>query len=663
MDILKYKQMFIEESRQHLEEMSQSLIELEKFPEDKELINKLFRGAHSMKGMAASMSYDDIKTLSHKLEDLLGNFRTGDAQIGKDAIDCVLDGVDMLEEMIENIAADSSESIDYTWLLERLVSLCEKHEVSDHINFFSIPLPVDDKSIDIEKLDQKELRHLDTDNRVYRIKIRFASTSSPPSVRASIFMSRIKDIGKIEKSVPTEKDIANRKIGTNVDILLTTAEDRETIERIIKDTPDVQHYEINKLEVSDSRREGESGHKYITQAEPKQYVLSEGKYRKPAAIKVKTEILDNLINIVGEMIIHNSKLEEINRELSSKRLRGGLMQLDNLVRDLHLQVMKLRMMPLAMAFDILPRIARDISRDSGKDIELELNGKDIELDRTIIEGLGDPLIHLIRNCADHGIEPAEDRRRFNKPEKGNISLSAFRENDVVFIEVEDDGRGIDVEKVKNIACKSGLIKEDEMATIKDEDVYQLLCHPGLSTAEKITAVSGRGVGMDVVKNKIESLGGSIAIRSVKGSGSKFTLKLPLTIAIINVFLFRVERHVFAIPLNKIFFVKDIARDEIKTDNENNRYFVFKEEEAIFLYDIKKRLKLSSLSVDDNECIPVVVVEIKGRKVGLIVDEFIRRHEIVAKPLGKPLERLRLFSGVTVMGDEKPVLILDVEKFM
>ncbi|HLB05773.1 MAG TPA: chemotaxis protein CheA, partial [Thermodesulfobacteriota bacterium] len=376
----------------------------------------------------------------------------------------------------------------------------------------------------------------------------------------------------------------------------------------------------------------------------------------PKVVKVNTSLLDYFVGAIGELIINKSRLHQVSKGIPSKELKDGLNQLDRLVRDLQTQVMSVRMMPIESVTEKFPRVVRDLARKEGKEVNLDIEGQDIELDRSIIEGLGNPLIHLIRNCVDHGIELPDERRALGKALPARISIRASREKDQVSIEVSDDGRGMDPERLKDAAIKKGVITHEEAAEMDNNEALFLTCLPGLSTAKEVSDVSGRGVGMDAVKSAVESMGGGIDIDSRLGEGSTITLKLPLTVAIIQSLLVELAPEIFAIPINRVLRTLEVEREDVKMSQKQklidfNGYL-------IPLLSLRKILGLPSLPAQER-FIPVVVTEVRGRVVGLVVDKFLGQQETFIKPLGRPLNKIAGLSGTTVLGNGRTIFLLDM----
>jgi len=360
------------------------------------------------------------------------------------------------------------------------------------------------------------------------------------------------------------------------------------------------------------------------------------------------------------MIISRSRLIEVSKDLESDPLQDGMLQMNNLIRDLHSQVMSVRMTPIENLMERLPRVVRDLARKSGKKVDLKIDGKDIELDRAIVDEMADPLVHILRNCVDHGIETVFERELVGKNATGQIRIRAMREKDQVYINIEDDGKGMDTEKIKRKAIARGLIKKERIATIPDKEVFMMVCHSGLSTAEQVTDVSGRGVGMDAVKNVVDSVGGSLEIDSILGKGTSITLKLPLTVAIVHVLLVRLGNETLAIPINKIIRTLEVEKHELKRSQKQMAILIGNE--MVPLLSLKKVLDIKGNKTASDQ-ISIVIVEMKSKKVGLVVDGFIEQQEAFVKPLEAPLEWIKGLSGATILGDGSVIFVLDIPNLL
>lgn len=659
MDMSKYKGMFLTEAREHLGSMNQLVVSLEKEPQDKGTIDSLFRSAHSIKGMAASMGYDDVAELSHKMEDLMDKFRKEAMTVTPEAIDILLEGVDALERLTDAIEQDSAADVDLSGIVERIKGYGE----SEYNRAGGITLPVKESEAAAEVVVPIAVPTSANQSPTigFKISIEISQDSPAPSVRAFLIYRKIKEFGEVVSMNPSEADIKGGKFSGQFSASIKTYSAQNTVEEAIMGMGEVSSLKIEPLEI---REVSDSEFRVPSSDTPKHESQdSKPETGAPVAaaplqqtIKVNTTLLDYFVSAIGELIINKSRLHLISKGLPSKELKDGLNQLDRLVRDLHDQVMTVRMMPIESILERFPRVIRDLARKQGKEVELVLEGQDIELDRSILEGLGNPLTHMIRNSIDHGIEPPDERKRLGKPVPAKIRIKASREKDQVFIEVSDDGRGMDPDILKETAVRKGVITPEKAAGMDRKEALMLICLPGFSTAREVSDISGRGVGMDAVKAAIEPLGGSIDIDSQPGAGTRITLRLPLTVAIIQSLLIEATNETFAIPISRVLRTLEVERVNIKM-SQKQRLIDF-DGSLIPLLSLRKILKMPPLSTQE-KFIYVVVTEIKGKIVGIVVDRFAGQQEAFIKPLGKPLNRIAGLSGTTVLGSGKTIFLLDV----
>jgi two-component system chemotaxis sensor kinase CheA len=547
MDMSQYKDLFVSEAMEHLNGMGDAIVALEGDPGDQEKINTLFRIAHSLKGMGASMGYNDIADLSHTMEDLMHKVRDGILVFDRGVADLLLEGNDLLIAMVQDVKADGTGAGDIADLKRRLTVYA--------------PEPVAETSPGSGNIPGKE----------------------PPAA----------------------------------------ARDREIDEEAGREAPPAP----GLREVSESQQ----------------------------TVRVRTGVLDNLINLTGELITNKNRMANIARELGSTLLDTSVADLSRLLRELHDEVLKVRLMPFASIADRLPRVVRDLAKKNGKEVVFRITGKEIELDRGILEELSDPLLHILRNAVDHGLETPEERLAAGKPPAGQITIEVVREKDLVLITLSDDGRGMDPARLVAAAIEKGLVKKEDGAKITARQALLLICAPGFSTAQRVSDISGRGVGMDVVRSSLQSLGGSLAIESEPGKGSRFLLSLPLTISIIPILLVACSSLTVAFPVTKVLRTIDIKRDAVLTRGKKKLFLLGEEE--VPLISLHRLLGLPLTPIRGGS-IPAVVVEIRGRKAGLVVDRFIGQQDVFAKPLGKPLNRMKGVAGGAILGDGQVVFILD-----
>lgn len=546
MDMSQYKDLFISEVREHLHTLNDTIVELEGDPGERGKIDVLFRMAHSIKGMAASMGYEKMAELAHKMEDLMDKVRKEAFGFGTEIADLLLEGSDLLREMVRGVEEDGKAEQDISGLVEKLTGFKPRSTAKEE-----------------------------------------------------------------EKRAGSDAQSHERKV--------------------------------------DGPVEGKTGGTGNAVLEP-------GDGEQPQkTVRVRTEVLDNLINITGELVTSKNRLANIAGESGSRNLDLAVFDLSRQVRELHDEILKLRLMPFGAVADRLPRTLRDAAKKSGKDISLRISGREIEIDRGILEGISDPLSHILRNAVDHGIEPPAERLDRGKKTSGTIAIEARKLKDRIIISVADDGRGMDPAGIIAAAREKGLINEEEGARLSPIQAFLLTCLPGFSTAKEVTGISGRGVGMDVVRSSLQSLGGNLSIESELGRGTRFTLSLPVTISIIQVLLVGCRPFTIAFPVDKILRTLDIKREAISV---RGRRTVFRlGEDSIPLLSLQRLLGLP-LPARKGPGIPAVMVEIRGRKAVLVVDRFIGQQDVFVKPFGRPMNRMKGLMGGAVLGDGRIICILD-----
>lgn len=682
MDTSQYLSMFLEESMDNLQTLNDSLLQLEQEPNDIDKLNEIFRVAHTIKGMAATMGFNEMAELTHKMEDVLSEFREGHLKVTQKVVTVLFKCLDTLEQMVNNISDGVNEQIEIEEIIKELESITEgkiedvetkeilQEEQSEEGSDLDSPIELNEYDINIVK--QAEDRGYNS----YQIKILLSKDTLLKSARAFLIFKSLEECGEIIKSIPSAEDIENENFDFEIDLIFLTTKKKEEIydilmnisevEKVIVDNVDVKAEKAKKL-VEDKLNIEDVKVKAVTKEteriEPKPAIATaqlktnnaktsqkEVHKKTHQSVRVDLDRLDKFMNMVSELVIHRTRLEQISSSYKLNELNETLEQVARTTSDLQDLVMKIRMLPLDTVFNRFPRMIRDLSVELGKEMELIIQGADTELDRTVIDEIGEPLIHLIRNAADHGIESKEERMSKGKDLVGKIRLIAYQEGTKAVIKVEDDGAGIPVEKVKAKAEKLG-INTDGMS---DNDIRNLIFMQGFSTNEQVTDISGRGVGMDVVKTKISALGGTVDVISEKDKGSTFIIRLPLTLQIIQALLVKVGEETMAISLGYIDRVIDYSDDLVK--RTNNKEVIIYNGNVIPLIRLHKRLDLEKSSAQKNY---IVIVKVGEKTVGLMVDGLFGQKEIVIKPLGKTLQGLKEYIGATILGDGLVTLILDV----
>ncbi len=704
MDTSQYLEIFIDETKEHLQSLSDHFMVLEKEPDNADTINEIFRSAHTLKGMAGTMGFVNMQNLTHKMEDVFSVIRDGNMKVTPDLVDLLFRGLDALEAYQDNIINTSSEGDETNDdIVNALISMkegkapaaaapktesapkAEEPKKEEAASQSSGGDNVAKKYLDISFADfeKNAIKEADEQNKnVYGITVYIQENCLLKAARAFLVFKELEVLGEVVKSVPTVQDIEDEKFDLDFSVVLITDAPENEVVVAIKTVSEIEKVAIGKLNVaeivgggakadSNARQDAAQESKSEESAKPSAAAAKKAKEDKKApakssgkpvvnrSVRVDIEKLDDLMNQVSELIIAKNGLVSVSESdtasTDSQSFTEQIEYLERITTTLHESIMKVRMVPIESVVNRFPRMIRDLSKKLDKPMELYMSGEDTELDRTVIDEIGDPLMHLLRNSADHGIESLERRKELGKPEQGSIYLNASQVGNNVVIEVKDDGGGIDVDRVRAKAIERGTITEEQAEVMEDKDIIDLLFLPSFSTAEKITDVSGRGVGLDVVRSKIEGLGGDIEVRSKKDEGSVFTIRLPLTLAIIQALMIELGEEKYAIPLNSIETIEDVAVSDIK---------YVKSKEVIHLRGtVIPLVRLYDLldfppreETEDN--ITVVIVSKGDKQAGLVVDNLIGQQEIVIKPLGKYINIEKIISGATILGDGEVALILD-----
>ncbi len=648
----EYLEMFFAESEEYIMVLNDNILELENDPENMDVLNAMFRAAHSLKGMAATMRFDHLTELTHKMENMMDQIRNHKMGVNTEIIDLLFAGIDYVEEMVRKIKEDGDDEIDINDYLDKLekkinedtkVVEKDKEVISkDDSNFLSI---TEDDSYTIQD-NKKEL------DSVYTVNVKLLKETQFKQVRASMIFKKASELGYIFKSIPKKENVEDADIDDDlVKLILISNHDPENIQEEFEKITDIENVELKKLELQVSKEKDKK------KSKKKKSKSTSSKFEVSSSVRVDIGKLDKLMNMIGELLINKTRLEALN--IQSEGFKDVLPQLDRVTMELHHTVMQIRMEPIGVMFNRFPRMIRDLSKSSDKDIDFVMEGKQTELDRSIIDELGDPLTHLLRNAVDHGIEKPEERVKNGKDKKGTVNLRAYQKGSEIIIEVEDDGGGINVERVVEKAKEKEVVTQKEIEEMDRDKKLQLIFEPGLSTNETVSNVSGRGVGMDVVKKTIEGLDGEIYIRSEENKGTKFVISLPLTLAIQDALMVKINGEIFAIPLSAISETLMIKSDEIKQVKGYD--VIVLRDNTIPLIDSRESLniEIEDSSYKEKDEMPVVIVKSGGKEIGLIVEELLYQQEIVIKSLGDYLDNVKNISGATIIGDGEVALILDV----
>lgn len=704
-DIGEFLEFFLLDSQEQVDRLGAGLLQLEKDGENIALVNELFRSAHSLKGASGTMGFVPIVELTHSAEDLLDKVRQGKIRVTNEIIDVLLAVTDKVKSMLEQVEQKVELTVEYTHLTEQMKTLAETGALAQRIPA-SLSDMIDRSPKQAVKFNLTAKEHEIIDDAIisgraiYQIDVALHPDTLMKAVRAVMVMQRLEPLGRVVKVLPTIEELESDESLT-FSLLFVTNELSEEIRIDILEISEIVDVNVNYYYLSDIGAIPDTysvGTEKTTDADARNTIASPvfaakaevggqpaqmaplspatpaGQAVQPAqeqvadgnnqvhTIRVDTARMDNLINLVGEIMITRTRLVKIGEDLRAERQSDPLVAnlnetnvyLGRLMSDLQESVMRLRMVPISTVFSRYPRLVRDFCRKTGKKIELVIKGEETELDKTVIELIGDPLMHIIRNSVDHGIETPEERLVAGKPDYGTITLDAYHEGNHIAIIVSDDGKGLDIGRIYEKALEKKLIGERE--ELSESDIANLIFLPGFSTADKITDISGRGVGMDVVKKALNSLGGIIDIKTKPGEGTSFIIRLPLTLAIIQALLVEVQEEIYAVPLSSVLETLLVSKDDIKT--VGGLPMVQLRGNTLPLISLQEKFDLPDSDKIKDE-VYVVVVGLGDKAIGLIVDELQGQQEIVIKSLGESLTGLPGIAGATILGDGKVTLILDI----
>ena len=676
----QYMDMFLDESHEHLQSLNEGLLRLEENMEEISVVNDIFRNAHTLKGMSATMGFAKIAELTHEMEDVLDLVRKEQLKLNEDIMDTLFKCLDSLEQMVDSVGNGEAEDVvDVSDLVAKLSAISKgtpppaaapaaggaaaAPAAGDASGGAGSDLGIDDIDLDVMK------KAKDAGMNVFHVKVTLMESCVLKAARSVMVMHALDEIGDVIKSVPPAEDLEQEKFERSFDIVVATASDAEAVTNAVDTVSEIEDIGVEELDPDALAKPAEpapaAAAPAAAAAAPKKAAApakKEGakaaapkKQHQSQSVRVDIEKLDTLMNLMGELVINKVRLEQIGQTHRMSDLMETLEQMDRVTGDLQNIVMKVRMVPVSAVFNRFPRMVRDVSKELGKEINLTIEGEETELDRTVIDEIGDPIMHLLRNSLDHGVESPDAREAKGKPRVGEVGLIARHEGNNVVIMITDDGAGIDASKIRRKAVEKGMITQDEADRLDDADAVRLIFLPGFSTAEQITDISGRGVGMDVVRSKIEALSGHVDVETHIDEGSVFKIKLPLTLAIIQAMLVRVQEEMYAIPLTSIDSTVNIEPTDIQTIQ--NKEVIVLRGEIIPIVRMEEALQVPH--VKDSEELFVVVVHAGEAKAGIVVDNLIGQQEIVIKTLGNLFAGLKLFGGATVLGDGRVALILDV----
>ncbi|MEC0212321.1 chemotaxis protein CheA [Paenibacillus ehimensis] len=679
MEMNQYLSMFIDESRDHLQAMNEHLLSLESSPEDITIVQNIFRSAHTLKGMSATMGFEDLASLTHEMENVLDLVRNHKLKIDSFIFDCLFKSLDSLESMVEDIIQGGTGQADVTEIVAALKSIVSGDYTKGGAAGGATAKAAQTTAAGAE-LDEFQYsilqQSIEAGIPVLRLEVTVRQDCVLKAARAYMVFNVLEQNGEVIKSNPSVEDIEQERFEQSFVVYYISQIDSEELHKQVASVSEIDKVDLIVLDqakltelmtppsgsnaaAAQAQAQAETA-AASTQEAPKQ----EAK-KAPAAggapvagrtIRVDIERLDTLMNLFSELLIDRVRLEQLASEIRRSELTETVEHMSRVSSDLQNIVLKLRMVPIDTVFNRFPRMIRDVAKTLDKKVDLIITGADTELDRTVIDEIGDPLVHLLRNAVDHGVEPAAERVALGKPETGTIYLRAYHSGNHVFIEIEEDGRGINRDKVLKKALENNVLTKEQAERITDDEINQLIFASGFSTADKISDISGRGVGLDVVKTKIQSLGGQVQVDSVWGKGSKFSVQLPLTLSIISAMLIRLNNEKYAIPLSSIVETMAVRQEQIRSVHGNRmveyRTGVIPLVSLADLFDVP-----GGTNISENET-QVVIIRKGDKMAALVVDEFIGQQEIVLKSLGKYLTKLFAISGATILGDGQVALIID-----
>jgi len=681
----QYMSIFIDEANDHLQSLNENMLRLEQQPEDLGIVQVIFRSAHTLKGMSATMGFEDLASLTHEMENVLDLVRNGKLTMSGPIFDTLFKGLDALEAMVQDVVNGGTGKKDVEELVGRLKAIVKGDPEPGASAPASAANAAGAAPSAAHSLDQYQLsvlaQSMDSGYQAYFIEVKVREDCLLKAARAYMVFDALERHGEVVQSHPSVQDIEQEKFDRSFSVYYITKTDEATLNEQVGRVSEIESVRMTRLDKSSleelgSNRQAEASSPSAREAAaaaapapsaapaasrapeapaaPRQ--ASGGGSAAPRTIRVDIERLDTLMNLFSELLIDRVRLEQLATEVRRNDLTETVEHMARVSADLQNIVLKLRMVPVDTVFNRFPRMVRDLAKSLNKKVDLVVSGADTELDRTVIDEIGDPLVHLIRNSVDHGIEPVQDRAAAGKPETGTVHLRAYHSGNHVFIEIEDDGRGINRPKVLETAIKRGVLSAEAAKSLSDDEVNMLLFAPGFSTADKVSDISGRGVGLDVVKSKIESLGGQVSVTSTMGQGSKFSIQLPLTLSIISAMLIKLGSEKYAFPLSSIVETASVRPGDIRTVHGTR---VIEYRQSIIPVVSLAELVQSPDYREDGEAETEMLVIRKGDKLAaVLVDEFIGQSEIVLKTLGKYLTNLDLVSGATILGDGQVALIID-----
>nr|WP_248629275.1 chemotaxis protein CheA [Enterococcus cecorum] len=677
-----YRTLFFEETDDHLQQLNDNILELESNPDDMNLLNEIFRSAHTLKGMAATMGYDVMTELTHKMENIFELFKSGKLPVTSEAISLIFKCLDRLGGLVEDLREE--KELQHSQI-EDLLSALSQFETSggasnennegNDVNNLSKKIEHNALTVSFEHLEEADIsviEQLDGEDKAYSVAVRLDKDCAMKGARVYLIMERIEGLGDLLHTEPSTEDLEDGNFDTDFQFIFISQASQEEIEENILGNSEIDSVVIKPFnQEADQMKSQEvilenATNKPVDNQENKLVATDETKpsetqkvtantvhhnnNHKNQSIRVDLSRLDLFLNLVSELVVYRNQLEDVSNRAHLTEIKDSLEQVSRLTSELQELVLKIRMQQVNVVFSRFPRMVRDLSNELNKEMDLIIEGEETELDKTVVSELSEPLVHILRNSVDHGIEAPEVREQLGKSRRGKIHLIAYQEGNQVIITISDDGKGLNPEIIRESAARKGL----STTGLSDEEVQKLIFHPGFSTAKEITNISGRGVGMDAVQSKIHALGGTIELRSVVNEGTTFIIKLPLTLSIIEALMVRVGSETFAIPLDVVERVVLVHEDKIEKTFTNEVY-----EFQGQMIPIIRMNHLLSINDEMPKKHYAIIVSIDQKYYGILADELIGQQEIVIKKIDPILQQIKKYQGATILGDGSIALILDV----
>lgn len=677
----QYRQLFIEEAKEHIDTLTKSLLILEKDPQNQDVINMLFRSAHTLKGSSGMMGFKDFQELTHAMEDIFDGMRKGNKP-SSTLVSTLLECVDSLSTRLEQIQNKIEEEINVAIFKQKLQEFnfnqtSTTTKPNENVTQDKTASLVESR-FEFNESEKNIVRKAENKGeRSYFVELKFSKDCNFKNLRASMLITKLSEIAEIIKTIPDQKDLDENKLGFGFKLAVTSKLEDKEVEKCAQQVCEVEQVHVFPLDINATVQNSNIAQivqnspvqaqvnsqvkdtKNCTVAHNSEEAKALADVRSAQTVRVKFEQLDKLMNWVGELVINKIALLQVTADNRNESLKRITENIDRLTADLQDLVMQVRMVPVSQIFDRFPRLVRDLSLKKGKKIDLTMEGKEIEVDRTVLDEIGEPLIHMLRNSVDHGIELPVEREKGGKTPTGTIKLSAQRNGDHVIVEIEDDGAGIDPEKIKESAIKKGISTKEELDKLTRDQVINMIFLPGFSTAKEVTDTSGRGVGMDVVKTKIAALGGTVHLDTEVGKGTKTSIKLPLTLAIIQAILVKDAGQTFAIPTSQVSEIVRSRKNEITSLGKTDAIVV--RNHVIPVLHLHKMLGLDGGDEEDLELL-ITYLGDEENKLGVVVDSVLRQQDILVKSMTETLSGIKGISGATILGDGQVVLVLDVKQF-